>query len=52
MVDADLEAIGATPIGDGEKILRDRFGEWHRWETSVTQALHAAAGHGSEGHTI
>ena len=52
MVDADLEAIGATPIGEGEKIMRERFGEWHRWETSVTQALHDAAGHCAEGHSI
>ena len=52
MVDADLEAIGAAPIGEGEKILRERCGAWHRWESSVTQALHAAAGHVSEGHSF
>ena len=52
MVDADLQAIGATPIGEGEKILRKHFGEWHRWESAVTHALHAAAGHGSESHAM
>ena len=29
MVDADLESIGMTPIGDGHKIVSDNFGDWH-----------------------
>ena len=44
MVDADLEAVGRKPIGAGNQILQTKFGNWHQWETSVTQTLHAAAG--------
>lgn len=38
MVDADIEAIGLIPPGDGKKILEEKFAGWHRWETSVTAA--------------
>ncbi len=44
MVDADLEGIGETPKGDGTKILRERFGEWHQWSGAVTRVLRAKAG--------
>ena len=44
MVDADLEAVGRKPIGAANQILQTKFGNWHQWETSVTQTLHAAAG--------
>jgi len=30
MVDADLEAAGLKPIGEGKKILERNFGTWHR----------------------
>jgi len=36
MVDADIEAIGLTPPGEGKKILEEKFAGWHRWETGVT----------------
>ncbi len=39
MVDADLEAVGAQPIGEGLRILEEHFGDWHRWDTSVTAML-------------
>jgi GDPmannose 4,6-dehydratase len=39
MVDADMEAVGLQPIGDGLKILEREFGEWHRWESGVTAVL-------------
>ncbi|HSR46399.1 MAG TPA: GDP-mannose 4,6-dehydratase [Anaerolineales bacterium] len=39
MVDADLEAIGQAPIGEGVALLRQHFGDWHRWETGVTAVL-------------
>ncbi len=39
MVDADLEAVGLKPVGEGFKILEQKFGDWHRWETGVTAVL-------------
>jgi GDPmannose 4,6-dehydratase len=38
MVDADMEAVGLEPIGEGRKIMQERFTGWHRWETSITAA--------------
>jgi GDPmannose 4,6-dehydratase len=43
MVDADLEAAGLTPVGHGNRILQQRFGEWHRW-SCVSKELAATAG--------
>jgi GDPmannose 4,6-dehydratase len=42
MVDADLEMVGLSPIGAGMHILESSFGEWHRWESSVTAVLRNA----------
>jgi len=39
MVDADMEAIGLKPIGEGRRILEERFTDWHRWDNSVAAAL-------------
>jgi len=39
MVDADMEAVGLKPIGEGKKILEEKFTGWHRWENSVTAVL-------------
>jgi len=39
MVDADMEAVGLKPIGEGLKIIEQSFGDWHRWETGVTAVL-------------
>jgi len=39
MVDADMEAVGVEPVGEGLEILQNRFDNWHRWETSVTAVL-------------
>jgi GDPmannose 4,6-dehydratase len=47
MVDADLEAVGIPPIGEGLRILEQHFDDWHRWETSVTAVL-KNAGNGFE----
>lgn len=47
MVDADMEAINLTPIGEGLKIIERSFDDWHRWETGVTAVL-ANAGNGFE----
>jgi GDPmannose 4,6-dehydratase len=35
MVDADLEFAGLKPIGEGRKILEEKFDDWHRWESQV-----------------
>jgi GDPmannose 4,6-dehydratase len=35
MVDADLAAIGWPPIGDGQRILSDKFSGWHQWSTAM-----------------
>lgn len=35
MVDADLELAGFEPIGDGRRILEEKFGGWHRWDRQV-----------------
>jgi GDPmannose 4,6-dehydratase len=42
MVDADLEAVGQAPIGDGLNILKRHFSDWHRWESGVTAVLRGA----------
>lgn len=47
MVDADLEATGLDPIGEGLQILEQQFGDWHRWDTGVTAVLNSA-GNGFE----
>lgn len=39
MVDADMEAIGLEPIGEGLRIIERYFDDWHRWETGVTAVL-------------
>ncbi|TET83758.1 MAG: GDP-mannose 4,6-dehydratase [Anaerolineales bacterium] len=39
MVDADMEAVGLQPIGEGLEIIEQSFGDWHRWETGVTAVL-------------
>lgn len=35
MVDADLELMGLPHPGEGENIINERFGGWHRWEDQV-----------------
>ncbi len=44
MVDADLEAAGQRPLGEGRRILQERFGSWHRWTNAVSQPLAASPG--------
>ena len=39
MVDADLEAVGEKPIGEGNMILESKFGDWHQWKGSVSAGL-------------
>jgi GDPmannose 4,6-dehydratase len=35
MVDADLELAGLPTRGEGQQILQERFGGWHRWEHQI-----------------
>jgi GDPmannose 4,6-dehydratase len=42
MVDADLEAVGLEPIGEGLNILEEKFDDWHRWDSSVTAVIQNA----------
>jgi len=44
MVDADLEAAGLKPIGEGIRILQQKFGGWHQWTSVVSRSLHTAEG--------
>jgi GDPmannose 4,6-dehydratase len=39
MVDADLEAIGLEPRGQGKRILEDKFTDWHQWARVVNRPL-------------
>lgn len=44
MVDADLEAVGQPSVGEGKRILAQKYEEWHQWNGSVSKCLAAAAG--------
>jgi len=44
MVDADMEAIGLNPPGEGKKILEKKFSGWHQWETNVKTAYKGVKG--------
>jgi GDPmannose 4,6-dehydratase len=43
MVDADFEAVGLEPVGEGLKLLEENFAGWHRWETGVTAVLNSTS---------
>jgi len=42
MVDADMEAVGLKAPGEGKRILKAKFGQWHHWDSSVSQAIRNA----------
>jgi GDPmannose 4,6-dehydratase len=44
MVDADLEATGLEPIGEGVRVLQSRFADWHKWQASVSSLLQSLEG--------
>jgi GDPmannose 4,6-dehydratase len=31
MVDADMEAVGVSPVGEGKQIVEEKCPPWHRW---------------------
>ncbi len=41
MLDADMQALGLEPIGEGLEILQKNFSGWHRWDNSVTALLNS-----------
>lgn len=47
MVDADMEALGLDAIGEGRRIMEEKFTGWHRWANSIT-ALQRAKRSGVE----
>jgi GDPmannose 4,6-dehydratase len=44
MVDADMEAEGLNPPGQGKRILQKRLGHWHQWRNSGSNAVKTVAG--------
>ncbi len=36
MADADMEAAGLKPVGEGKAILEKKFGGWHEWQTNMS----------------
>jgi len=44
MVDADMEAAGLQPVGEGIRILQVRFSDWHRWRLSVSDVVKSLEG--------
>jgi GDPmannose 4,6-dehydratase len=42
MVDADVEAVGLKPVGEGRKILEAKSDQWHQWGTAVSELLKRA----------
>ena len=48
MVDAEVEAAGLTPRGEGKMILENKIGHWNRWHTSVTSVVRAIIGQASQ----
>ncbi|HKV26037.1 MAG TPA: GDP-mannose 4,6-dehydratase [Candidatus Acidoferrum sp.] len=48
MVDADLEAAGLQPVGQGRTILEKKFSHWNHWQNSVTRMMQAVEGQASQ----
>jgi GDPmannose 4,6-dehydratase len=48
MVDADMEAAGLQPLGEGIRILQVRFSDWHRWRISVSDVVRSLEGAATE----
>jgi len=48
MVDADMEAAGLKPKGNGKQILEQKLGHWNRWHDSVTKVMNAVEGSASQ----
>jgi GDPmannose 4,6-dehydratase len=42
MVDVDMEACDLQPVGQGQRILAEKFSEWHQWAGTVSSLVHNA----------
>jgi GDPmannose 4,6-dehydratase len=36
MTDADMEAVGLKPVGEGKAILEKKFSGWHQWQANMS----------------
>ncbi len=48
MVDADMDAAALDPIGEGNEVLRRKFGGWHQWDDAVSQPLRTIEGRATQ----
>jgi GDPmannose 4,6-dehydratase len=48
MVDADMEAVGIQPPGEGKEIMGRKFGGWHHWDSAVAQPLRSIEGRATD----
>ncbi len=48
MVDADMEAVGLQPIGEGQKVLEAKSSSWHQWRTAVSEVARSLHGRALE----
>jgi GDPmannose 4,6-dehydratase len=48
MVDADMEAAGLVPRGEGKTILEQKLSRWNHWQDSVTRVMESVEGRASE----
>lgn len=48
MVDADMEAVGLRPVGEGLQILQRHFSDWHSWRLSVSDVVRSLEGAATE----
>ena len=48
MVDADVEAVGLQPRGQGKAILEEKISPWNHWHRSVTRVVKAIGGQASQ----
>ena len=44
MVDADMETLGVASPGEGNRILQDKFGDWHHWRSAVSKGIESTEG--------
>ena len=48
MVDADMELLGLDPPGEGERILREKFGGWHQWSSGALEPMGTIEGRAAD----
>jgi GDPmannose 4,6-dehydratase len=48
MVDADMEAVGLIPRGNGKVVLEQKLSHWNHWQNSITRVMQAIEGQASQ----